>query len=283
MTVDTPTPQRELFRRVLGWLFSNIGFFVSLAITITAAFVFPALKGLLWKLDEELLNQGLLPGPPCLEFARVPLLWLLLGVEVLAIALILFLVFRLVRAGVRTFRRQAEDGEPRFIWMERWNAPIYMGVIAIGVPLMSMFVSSMNTKWVIIAVWFGLASPLYLFLEGREIRGQMVGRGAIDSTQATSQIRTGQLPYWGVIAAFIVWLGGMVAYVVGNWPQVDSWETILFLARAPWNTSITYGVEWLILIHTIYMARISTVTMDGILGEFLKATPRAERSERRVP
>ena len=181
------------------------------------------------------------------------------------------------------FWKPGPDGEPRLIWAERANAWLYALAVAIGVPLLSVFIHDPLTKWVITALWFCLAAPLYLFLEGREIRGQMTGRGAIDSVQATSQIRTGQLPFWGAIMAVIIWIIGLAINIVSAWPQPSFQETAMLFLRAPIDSSIYYDlVEWMILAHTVLVTRISTVTFDGILSEFLKATPRAERAERRL-
>lgn len=84
------------------------------------------------------------------------------------------------------YMTENSNRRPSFIWAERANGPIWALIIAIGVPLMGWLVSSMEIKWIIAMFWFAIASPLYMFLEGREIRGQMQGRGAIESGQATS-------------------------------------------------------------------------------------------------
>lgn len=177
----------------------------------------------------------------------------------------------------------SSSGMPRLIWAERSNAHLYAACILLGVPLMAVFMPE-TWKWLAATLWFGLTTPAYLFLEGREIRGQMTGRGSLDSIQATGQIRTGQLLFWGTIGAVIVWLVGLVIYMVLHWSDFVWWQKPALAWHSLFGTPIKYGLaEWAILAHTVYVGRVSTVTFDGIISEFLKATPRAERAERSIP
>lgn len=158
-----------------------------------------------------------------------------------------------------------KGGRPRFIWAERWNAPIYALIVLVGVSLLGWSGFAVNTKWIIAAIWFGLF-PVYMLLEGRELTGQMEGRGSIDAPQARAQIRTGQLPYFGALLAIVVWA------IVG-----------VYYRTVPGGSPIRFGVvEWVIIVHTWFAIFLSNRIFYGLIMELLKSAPRGERVERRL-
>lgn len=158
-----------------------------------------------------------------------------------------------------------KDGRPRFIWAERWNAPLYALIVLAGVSLLGWSGFATNIKWIVAAVWFALF-PFYMLLEGRELTGQMEGRGSIDAPQARAQIRTGQLPYFGALMAIVVWVVAAVYY-----------------RMEPQGSPIKYGVvEWAIIAHTWFAIFLSNRIFYGLIMELLKSAPRGERVERRL-
>jgi hypothetical protein len=63
---------------------------------------------------------------------------------------------------------------------------------------------------------------------------------------------------------------------------VSSASAIVYSGFA--TTPLRYGIiEWWILLQMAWATRINNKTFYNIIGEFLKATPRAERAERRIP
>ncbi len=159
-----------------------------------------------------------------------------------------------------------KSGKTRFVWAERWNAPIYALIVLIGVSLLGWSGFATDTKWIIAAIWFGLF-PFYMLLEGRELTGQMEGRGSIDAPQARAQIRTGQLPYYGALLAIVVWV-----------------VAAAFYRTVPGGSIIRFGiVEWLIIAHTWFAIFLSNRIFYGLIMELLKSAPRGERVERRLP
>jgi|SRR3989344_7714051 len=163
------------------------------------------------------------------------------------------------------FWRSSPDGQSRFIWAERWNAPIFALIVLVGVPLLGWSGIDVNTKWIIAAFWFGLF-PLYMLFEGRELTGQMEGRGSIDAPQARAQVRTGQLPYFGAVLAIVVWL-----------------VALAYFRDDPNGSPIRYGVvEWTILAHTWFAILLSNRIFYGLVMELLKSAPRGERTEQRL-
>lgn len=158
------------------------------------------------------------------------------------------------------------EGRPRFIWAERWDAPVYALIIALGVPLLGVSGLTIGVKWIIAASWF-FVFPVYMLFEGRELTGQMEGRGSIDAPQARAQIRTGQLPYFGAFFAVVVWVIALAYY-----------------RNETSGSPIKYGVvEWVILIHTWFAIFLSNRIFYGLIMELLKSAPRGERVERNIP
>ena len=158
------------------------------------------------------------------------------------------------------------QGRPRFMWAERWNAPVYALIIIVFLPLLGASGYETTTKWIIAAVWFAVF-PLYMWLEGREIAGQMEGRGSIDAPQARTQVWTAQLPHIGVIVAVFIWVIGL------------AWNR-----NEPGGSPIRYDVvEWAIIVHSVFAVGLSNHVFYSLVMELLKSAPRGERIEKRLP
>lgn len=155
-----------------------------------------------------------------------------------------------------------DDNRPRFIWFERWNAPLYALCVMIGVPLMGWLLDDAWTKVLIAFAWVAIAPVLFTLFEFREIIGQMEGRGTLDERQVRNQLLTGLLPVVGALVAVFVW-----AYASAAYPH-----------------AIRYGwVEWVLVGHTLVVISSIAAYVYSTAINFLKSTPRAERAERRLP
>lgn len=162
--------------------------------------------------------------------------------------------------------RADPTGRPAFIWAERWNAPILMILIAFGIPLMGWSDLSLETKKLIKDIWQN-AFLVYMLLEGREILGQMEGRGTISAPQARRQVRTAQLPHIGTLIAVFVWL-----------------LSLAYFRNEPGGSPIAYGtVEWGLIWYNFFGVFISNYLFNGMILELSKSAPRGERSETRLP
>jgi hypothetical protein len=157
-------------------------------------------------------------------------------------------------------------GHPPYLWAERANAPVYALIVFIFIPLLGWSGWNHEMKLTIALCWTALF-PLYMFLELREITGQMEGRGSISSPQARKQIRTAQLPHIGTILAIVVWLVAMA-----------------YFRSDPNGSPIKYGVvEWFLIGHSFVAIMLSNYAVYGLNMELLKSAPRGERIERRLP
>ncbi len=157
-------------------------------------------------------------------------------------------------------------GRPAFIWAERWNAPILMVLIAFGLPFVGWMQFPLETKIWIMVGWF-LTYILYILLEGREILGQMEGRGTISAPQARRQIRTAQLPHIGLLLAVFAWAFAWAYY-----------------KDVPGGSSIIYGpFEWALVVVTLMSQFVSNYIFNGMALELSKSAPRGERAEMRIP
>jgi len=162
--------------------------------------------------------------------------------------------------------RSDPAGRPPFIWAERWNAPILMTLIAIGTPLMGWSEMSLDTKKLIKDIWQNMFL-VYLLLEGREILGQMEGRGTISAPQARRQVRTAQLPHIGTLIAVFIWI-----------------LALAYFRNEPGGSPIRYGtVEWGLIWFNFFGVFISNYLFNGMILELSKSAPRGERSEQRLP
>ncbi|MBP9757288.1 MAG: hypothetical protein KBD06_01685 [Candidatus Pacebacteria bacterium] len=179
-------------------------------------------------------------------------------------------------------------GRPSFLWLERWNAYIITIFVAFGIPALAL--SDIGwAKIVIAAVWFSAWYPFFVYFEGREIVGQMQGRGSLDAAQASKQMSSAQSPYWGAVAAFIFWVVALAVHVtlrlsreVDQADFANSVSSIVYSGLS--TTPLRYGlIEWWLIVQMVWATRLNNKTFYNIITEFLKATPRAERSERRIP
>ncbi|HEY4488193.1 MAG TPA: hypothetical protein VJB97_01620 [Candidatus Paceibacterota bacterium] len=176
---------------------------------------------------------------------------------------------------------------PGFIWAERWNGPLFALIIMLGVPLLGWSGWSDQTKWIIAAIWFFLF-PLYMLLEGRELTGQMEGRGSIDAPQARAMIRTAQFPYYGATIAIFVWIVAVATHLPSFASPAEWWQwpqsLLNYVAGAAAAGPVNYGqVEWALLVHTWFAILLSNRIFYGLMMELLKSAPRGERVERRFP
>lgn len=181
------------------------------------------------------------------------------------------------------------SGRPSFIWLERWDSKIVALMVAFGVPLLAYSNFAGSTKWFIATMWFAIWPVFYTFLEGRELVGQMQGRGSIKPEQLAEQQNSAQYPYFGVIAACVVWLVVWAVHVaLQKWPDETAWLFITGLARNAyrgfWTTPIPYGVvEWFIIVQAWVGTRYINYVMYNTGNIFSKAAPMGERIERRAP
>lgn len=157
-------------------------------------------------------------------------------------------------------------GRPPFIWAERWNAPILTILIAAGLPFLGWMQFSLETKLWTLVGWF-VVYILYILLEGREILGQMEGRGTISAPQARRQIRTAQLPHIGLLLAVFAWAFAWAYY-----------------KDEPGGSPIIYGrFEWALIAITLVGQLVSNYIFNGMALELSKSAPRGERAEMRIP
>lgn len=139
----------------------------------------------------------------------------------------------------------------------KWDAPIYAALVAVGIPLMSIFVQDLGAK---VVVGFGFLSltPFYWWIELGELKSQIAMRGLLDPREIDSQRKSMQLLYWGVALAFVIWCFGLV----GGW-------------RHP-----SYGIiEWFLLVHTLAVGWSTMSIIYPLMDEYLQATSAQRRFE----
>lgn len=180
---------------------------------------------------------------------------------------------------------QLPDEKPRYIWVERWNAFIIGTIIAVGLPLLGLSGFSFETKQWILIGWLTIWALFFMYFEGRELIGQMTGRGSIRPEQLSEQQDTSQGPFYGCVIALAIWIVVLAVHVtIVLYPQFDG-NIFRFVAVqipvAIWHglgtTPVYYGlVEWWILIHVwIGTGRINHI-MYNVGNIFSKATPMKE-------
>lgn len=198
---------------------------------------------------------------------------------------------RLARIRIALGMLPEPDGSPPYIWLERWDAFIVAACLAIGVPLLGLSGFATMTKLQVVAVWFALWPPFFFYFEGREVIGQMQGRGSIDPEQASRQQNTAQEPFWGVIIAVLVWaVAFAIQTTINAYPKYDGSLTRLFFVTIPhewlsgaWTSWIRFGfIECAILVHAWLVTRYTNYIIYNVINTFLKATPMGERIERRL-
>lgn len=184
------------------------------------------------------------------------------------------------------------DSRPPYIWLERWDAFIIGAIFMLGVPLLAFSGFSLSTKWIIAAFWFAVSTPFFVYFEGRELLGQMQGRGSIKPEQISEQQNTAQDPFYGIIGALFIWFVVLAVHVtINTYPMHNDplWRFVIVHIPVEtysglWTSQVPYSrVEWLILLHGwIVTSRMNYIVYN--LGNTLsKATPMGERIERRQP
>lgn len=187
-----------------------------------------------------------------------------------------------------------ETKSPRFTWwlnpeswehfLQRYNSQIYALVVAFGVPLIAWLIDDFFVNLAIVAGWFGVAPLVYFWTEGREILGQIEKYGLLDQQKSDAQRRTMYALYFGVIGAVVVWIVVVAIYAGNHWPDGDWREKALSIFRAMRDTPLHYGIlEWMLLLHTMVVARFTTHILYAIISAFLQATAGQRRLERTVP
>src|SRR3989338_2408775 len=148
---------------------------------------------------------------------------------------------RFVRLKIALGMIPEPSGRPSFIWLERWNTVIVGLAVAIGVPLLSLFVSYENKKTILIW-WLAFWLIFFFFFEGRELNGQMQGRGAIKQEQWSAQQRNAaQHPFWGFIFAIVAWFVVFAVHVaVKVYPTFDGSIVQLILTQIPRQAGASY-------------------------------------------
>lgn len=183
-------------------------------------------------------------------------------------------------------------GGPSFIWLERKDAFMVAASIVIGVPLLGLSGLSLEWKLAIALIYCGTWPSFFHYFEGRELLGQMQGRGSIKPSQVSEQQKTAQKPFFGVMIAVFIWFAVLAVYVaVQVLPKFgDNSLWYLFFVLIPvevykglWTTWVPYGlVEWLILIHAWYVTKHTNHIIYNIGNTLSQATPMAQRTERKL-
>lgn len=173
------------------------------------------------------------------------------------------------------------SGKPPYIWVERWNSFIIGIIIGVGLPLLAWSGIPYETKKTIL-IWY---SPIWLifffYFEGRELIGQMMGRGTIKQEQLSEQQNTSQDPFYGTIFAISVWAVVLGVHVALK-PLPEGWVVFAVIRNVwsgIWTTPVYYGfVEWFILFWTwVGTSRINYI-MYNVGNTFSKSAPMGERS-----
>ena len=182
------------------------------------------------------------------------------------------------------------DGKPPYIWLERWDAFIVGVAVALGVPLLGLSGLSVETKKTILIWWLATWVVFFVYFEGRELIGQMMGRGAIKQEQLSEQQNTAQGPFYGVIGAFAIWALTFAIHVtIHVYPVYDGdilkllFVTIpVEMGRGYLTTPVYFGfIEWFILVQVWVSTSLVNYIMYNTGNTFSKAAPMGERTERR--
>ena len=182
------------------------------------------------------------------------------------------------------------DGKPPYIWLERWDAFIVGVIVALGVPLLGLSGLSYETKKTILIWWLAIWVVFFVYFEGRELIGQMMGRGAIKQEQLSEQQNTAQDPFYGAIGAFVIWALTFAIHVtIHVYPVYDGDMLKLLFVTVPvemgrgyWTTPVYFGfIEWFILVQVWVSTSLINYIMYNTGNTFSKAAPMGERTERR--
>jgi len=194
---------------------------------------------------------------------------------------------RFVRLKIALGMIPEPSGRPSFIWLERWNTVIVGFAVAIGVPLLSLFVAYEDKKTILIW-WLAIWLIFFFFFEGRELNGQMQGRGAIKQEQWSAQQRNAaQHPFWGFIFAIVAWFVVFAVHVaIKVYPAFDGSIVHLIFSVIPkqawaslFDTPLYYGfVEWFIILQAWVGVNRVNYIMSDVGNTYSKAAPMGERT-----
>lgn len=182
-------------------------------------------------------------------------------------------------------------GKPPFIWLERGNAIIVGALVALGVPLLALSQFGTTAKLLVLIAWLAVIPQFFAYFEGRELIGQMLGRGTIKPDQLTKQQGTAQGPFYGCVIAAFIWLVVYAVHVAINVVIVlnaDPGAGVIpiiagQLLRSFAESPVAFGiVEWFILAHTWVSTNRTNHIMYNVGNIFSKATPLKEQVERRI-
>jgi hypothetical protein len=178
------------------------------------------------------------------------------------------------------------SGMPPYIWVERWNAFIIGAMIAVGVPLLGLSGFTVESKKTVLIFWLGTWSVFFTYFEGRELIGQMMGRGAIKQEQLSEQQNTAQNPFYGCVIAVAIWAVVLAVHVtIKLFPVADASIWRLVFVQVPtelWSgfgtTPVRYGViEWAIILHAWVVTSLINYIMYNTGNTFSKSAPMGER------
>jgi hypothetical protein len=198
---------------------------------------------------------------------------------------------RFVRMKVALGMLPEPDGGPSYIWLERWDSFIVAAFVAVGVPLLAWLQLPIVWRLRVALAWAFVWLIFFFYFEGRELIGQMMGRGSIKPEQLSDQQNTAQDPFWGVTIAAVMWLVIYlvhVALIIARETQgLEFWPGFQTATVAVWNgfwtTPLPYGwIEWALLAQVWFGTRYANHIIYNVGNIFSKAAPMGERVERRV-
>jgi hypothetical protein len=194
------------------------------------------------------------------------------------------------RRWYQRFRPAFLQHENRAAWMRfgrKYDAHVYMIVVAIGLPCMALIVRNHQVKVLIACIWYAWAPLLYFYFEGMEMNAQILQYGLLRQQDSDYQRKTMFYPYFGALFAFVAWLLVDAMFVAADlastWQSQSFGSIMATIFASPWVTPLRYGfVEWAILIHTIIVAALAISVYYPLMSNFLQATAGQKRFEERV-
>lgn len=205
----------------------------------------------------------------------------------------------------RSFRqRSPEDRAAFMVFARRYDAQIWMLIVAIGLPLMgwlvrdftlpstTIVITSYETKITIAALWFAF-THYYWPLELDEIRAQIKEYGLLDVEESDYQRSTMQSLYYGIVGAVVVWVVVLAIHItvffvpvffMSQWPGegwLDGlWAMTEFVLWSWYTTPVFYGlVEVAILYHTFKVGRGSIASIWPLISIIQQALASQMRRE----
>jgi hypothetical protein len=161
-------------------------------------------------------------------------------------------------------RFQHKDGtrvhSHTMLWyLGKWDAPIYAAVVAICVPFMGwVSPGESRIKLIVLAAWFALTT-FYWWIELMEIVTEIRRDGLLDIEKRNHQKLGMQLLYWGVAIAIVIWA---ILWALGKQGPSFGW------------------IEWAVLVHTVLVARLTTISIYPMIDNYLQASAGQRRVEK---